>query len=52
MLLGNARETNETAAIARQELRIYATVLEPLLGSGQRAKMEVPFKAVFSMIPL
>jgi hypothetical protein len=39
-LLGNDHETNnETTAIAMQQLRKYATVLEPLLGSGQRATM-------------
>jgi hypothetical protein len=35
--------------IARQQLRKYATVLEPLLGSGPRATMEVQLEAVFSM---
>jgi hypothetical protein len=34
--------------IARQQLRKYATVLEPLLGSGPRATMEVQLEAVFS----
>jgi hypothetical protein len=35
-LLGNYRETNnEKTAIDRQQLRKYAIVLEPLLGSGQ-----------------
>jgi hypothetical protein len=39
-LLGNDRETNdETAAIAGQQLRKYATVLEQLLGSGPRANI-------------
>jgi hypothetical protein len=28
------RKNNETTATARQQLRKYATVLEPLLGSG------------------
>jgi hypothetical protein len=41
-----------TSAIARQQLRKYATVLEPLLASGPRATMEVLFEAVFSMCPL
>jgi hypothetical protein len=35
--------------IARQQLRKYATVLEPLLGSGPRSTMEVQLEAVFSM---
>jgi hypothetical protein len=35
--------------IARQQLRKYATVLEPLLGGGPRAPMEVQLEAVFSM---
>jgi hypothetical protein len=35
--------------IAKQQIRIYATVLEPLLGSGTRAKMEEQLEAVFSM---
>jgi hypothetical protein len=39
-LLGNDRETNnETTAIDTQQLRKYATVLEPLPGSGPRATM-------------
>jgi hypothetical protein len=47
------RETNnETTAIPRRQLRIYATVQEPYLGSGPRAKMEVLLEAVFSMDPL
>jgi hypothetical protein len=34
-LLANDSETyNEITATARQQLRKYATVLEPLLGSG------------------
>jgi hypothetical protein len=47
-LLGNDREAKETRAITRQQLRKYATVLEPLLGSGPRAAMEVQLEAVFS----
>jgi hypothetical protein len=35
--------------IARQQLRKYAIVLEPLLGSRLRATMEVQLEAVFSM---
>jgi hypothetical protein len=36
-LIGNDRETdNETTAIAMQQLRKYATLLESLLGSGPR----------------
>jgi hypothetical protein len=39
-LLGNDRETNnETMVIAMQQLRKYATVLEPLLGSGPRPNL-------------
>jgi hypothetical protein len=49
-LLGNDRETiNETTAIFMQQLRKYATVLEPLLDSGQHATVEVLLEAVFSM---
>jgi hypothetical protein len=49
-LLCNDRETNnETTAIAIQELRRYATVLQPLLCSGSPATMEVLLEAVFSM---
>jgi hypothetical protein len=35
-----------------QRLSKYATVLEPLLGSGPRATMELLLEAVFSMDPL
>jgi hypothetical protein len=49
-LLGNGRETNETMAIARQQLCKYATVLEPFLGSGPCATMEVLLEVVFSMV--
>jgi hypothetical protein len=48
-LLGNDRETNETTAIARQQLHKYGKVLEPLLRSGPRATMEVLLEALFSM---
>jgi hypothetical protein len=48
-LLGNDRKTNEIKALARQQLLKYATVLEPLLGSGLRATMEVLLEAVFSV---
>jgi hypothetical protein len=49
-LLGNDGEANnETMVITMQQLRKYATVLEPLLGSGPRATMEVLLEAVFSM---
>jgi hypothetical protein len=41
-LLGNESEIiNETTATAKQQLRIYATVLEPLLDSDSRVTMEV-----------
>jgi hypothetical protein len=48
-LLGNDSERNEITAIARQQLRKYATGLEPVLGSGTRAIMEVLLEAVLSM---
>jgi hypothetical protein len=49
-LLGNCRETdNETMAIAMRQLRKYATLLEPLLGSGPRTTLEVLSEAVFSV---
>jgi hypothetical protein len=44
--------TNKATATARQQLRKYATVLEPLLGSDRRATMEVLLETVFSMRPL
>jgi hypothetical protein len=49
-LLCNDHETNnETMVIARQQLRKYATVLKPLLGSGLSATIEVLLEAMFSM---
>jgi hypothetical protein len=49
-LLGKDRETNnETTVIAMQQLRKYATVLEPLLDSDLHATMEARLEAVFSM---
>jgi hypothetical protein len=49
-LLGNNRKTkNKSIAIAMQQLRKYATILEPLLGSCPLATMEVLLEAVFSM---
>jgi hypothetical protein len=52
-LLGNACETNNwTAAIDRQQLHKFATVLGPLLGSGPRATVKVLLEAVFSIGPL
>jgi hypothetical protein len=49
-LIGKDGETNnETAAFARQQLWKYAIVLEPLLGSGPRATMEVLLEALFCM---
>jgi hypothetical protein len=51
-LLGNDRETNETTAIAVQQLCKYARVLEILLGSGPRATIEVLLEAVFYTRPL
>jgi hypothetical protein len=44
-LLGNDRDTNETA-IAMKQLRKYSTVLEPLLDSGPCTTMEVLLEAV------
>jgi hypothetical protein len=50
-LLGNDRETNnETTAIAMQQLRKYATVLETLLSSSPRATLGVLLEAVCSML--
>jgi hypothetical protein len=47
-LLSNDSETNnEKTAIPRQQLCKYAEVLQPLLGSGKRATMEVMLEAVF-----
>jgi hypothetical protein len=52
-LLGNDRETNnKTMVIARQQLRKWAIILQPLLGSGSRATTEVALEAVFSIGPL
>jgi hypothetical protein len=49
-LLGIDRETNnEITTIARQQLRKYGTVLEPLLCSGPPKTMEIMLEAVFSM---
>jgi hypothetical protein len=47
-LIGNDRETNkEKTAIARRELRKYAIVVKPLLGSGPRATVKVLLEEVF-----
>jgi hypothetical protein len=44
--LANDREKiNETTAIAKQLLRKYATVLEPLMDSGRRATIKVLLEA-------
>jgi hypothetical protein len=52
-LLGNDSETNnKKKVIAMQQLRKYATLLDPLLGSGPRATVEVLLEVVFSMDPL
>jgi hypothetical protein len=52
LLLCNDREANnETTAIARQQLRKYAKALEPLLGSGPRATMEILLEMVIFMWP-
>jgi hypothetical protein len=49
-LLGNYHDTNnERMTTDRQQLREYATVLEPLLGSGPPTTMEVLLEAVLSM---
>jgi hypothetical protein len=49
-LIGNDRETNnEKTAIARKQIRKYATVLELLLGSGSPEILEVLLEAMFSM---
>jgi hypothetical protein len=49
-LLRNDGEINGATAIATQQLRNYATILEALLGSGPRATMEVLLEAVFSVV--
>jgi hypothetical protein len=47
-LLGHDRETNnKTTAIAMEELRKYAGLLKPLLGSGLLATMEVLLEELF-----
>jgi hypothetical protein len=52
-LLGNDSKTNNgTMVISRKELRKYATVPEPLLGSGPRITLEVLLESVFSMVRL
>jgi hypothetical protein len=51
MLLGNDRDTNETTAIAMQQLRIRNSI-EPSLDSGLRATIEVLLEVLFSMVPL
>jgi hypothetical protein len=49
-LLGNDCGTNsETMVIAVQQLLKYAKVLDPFLGSGQHAAVEVLLEAVFSV---
>jgi hypothetical protein len=40
---------NETTAIARQQLRKYTTVFQPLLGSGPCVILEVLLEAMFSV---
>jgi hypothetical protein len=50
LLLGNDGKTNKKImATAMQQLRKYATVLEPFLDSSPHATMEVLLEAVFSM---
>jgi hypothetical protein len=41
----------KTAVIDMQQIRKYLRVLEPLLGSGSRATLEVLLEAVFSRDP-
>jgi hypothetical protein len=49
-LIDNNRETNnDTKAIAMQQLRKYATVLEPLLRSDPRSTLELLLETVFSL---
>jgi hypothetical protein len=51
-LLGNDRETNnETTVIAKQQLRKYATLLEPFLGSGPRNNGNTAGSCVFCVVP-
>jgi hypothetical protein len=40
-LVGNDRKRNETTAIAMQQLRKYAKVMVPLLGSGPLITMKI-----------
>jgi hypothetical protein len=47
--LGNKLKAKEKTTIAREQIRKYATVLEPLLDSSPRSTMEVLLEAVFSM---
>jgi hypothetical protein len=52
-LLGNDSETNnDTTTIAKQQLRKYSKLVEPLLGSGPRATIEILLEAVFSLSQL
>jgi hypothetical protein len=48
-LLGNNRETDETNAIARQQLRKLATLLTSVSSSGPGATNKVLFEEVFSI---
>jgi 7,8-dihydro-6-hydroxymethylpterin-pyrophosphokinase len=50
LLLCNDHKTNnETTAIAMQQLHKYASVLDPLIGSGLCATMDILLEAVVSM---
>jgi hypothetical protein len=44
-----AKQTTRQWQFAKQELRKYATVLEPLLSSVPRETIELLLEAVFSM---
>jgi hypothetical protein len=49
MAVNDGETNNETTASAMQQLRKYATILEPLLGRGPRPTMEALLEGVFSM---
>jgi hypothetical protein len=48
-LLDNDCEKHETTAIDMQQLRKYATTLEPLQGSDPGATVEILLEGVFSV---
>jgi hypothetical protein len=46
------KQTNETTTIARQQLCKYATLLEPLLGTGPYATIKALLEFMVSMLVL